>query len=152
MNDLASDSNPTWSFEHSVECPVSREFAWQFWTNVDNWMFDVSVESVALDGPFVAGTRGVTKPRGQEPIHWRLVEVQDRGGAVIEIALPGATVSFIWKFEDVANGGARITQRVLLEGERAGDYAAGMKELEQGIPQGMRKMVEEMSKAASERA
>jgi hypothetical protein len=37
-----------WEFEHSVECQVSRDFAWRFWTNVANWTLDTSVESVTL--------------------------------------------------------------------------------------------------------
>ena len=29
-----------WAFEHSVECPVTTEFAWRFWTDVNNWRLD----------------------------------------------------------------------------------------------------------------
>src|SRR5262245_33854265 len=108
-------------FEHHVEVQVGRDFAWRFWTDVANWAFDPSVESVELDGPFAAGAKGVTKPRGQAPIEWRLVEVQDRSGALIEIPLPGATISFRWRYEDAAGGAVRITQRVTLKGERAAD-------------------------------
>ncbi|MGH9834184.1 MAG: hypothetical protein ACREBD_29945 [Blastocatellia bacterium] len=139
-------------FEHSVECQVSRDFAWRFWTNVANWTFDTSVESVTLDGPFAAGAKGVTKPRGQEPVEWRLTEVQDRSGAVIEVALPGVTVRFRWRFEDAADGGVRMTQRATLEGERAADYAEAMSQLEWGIPQGMQKMAEVITQAANEQA
>jgi hypothetical protein len=133
-----------WEFEHSVECRVSRDFAWRFWTDVSNWMLDTSLESVTFDGPFAAGAKGVNKPRGGDPIEWRIVEVQDRSGAVIEIALPGANVKFNWRFEDTVDGGVRMTQRVTLEGERAEDYVEGMKQLEWGIPQGMQKMAEVM--------
>jgi len=139
-------------FEHSIECPVSRDFAWRFWTDVANWTHDVSVESVTLDGPFAAGARGVTYPRGGSPVEWRLVEVQDRCAALIEIALPGATARFHWRYEDAAGGAVRITQRVTLEGARAADYAEGMAMLESGIPQGMRKLAEVMARAAAEQA
>ena len=139
-------------FEHSIECPVSRDFAWRFWTDVSNWAFDVSVESVTIDGPFAAGAKGVTKPRGGDPIEWRLVEVQDRSAATFEIALPGATTWFYWRYEDAAGGAVRITQRVTLEGARAADYAEGMAMLESGIPQGMRKLAEVMARAAAEQA
>jgi hypothetical protein len=139
-------------FEHSVECPVSRDFAWRFWTDVSNWTLDVSVESVTIDGPFAAGAKGVTKPRGGDPIEWRLVEVRDRSAATIEIALPGAITRFYWRYEDAAGAAVRITQRVRLEGDRAADYSEGMAMLEKGIPQGMQKMAEEMTRAANERA
>jgi hypothetical protein len=138
----------SWKFEHTVECPVSREFVWQFWTHVDNWLFDPSVESVTLNGPFATGTVGTTKPRGLDPIDWQLVDVQDGHSAVIEIHLPGAVVTFRWQFEESPNAITRITQQVTLAGERAMDYMAGAAELEKGIPQGMRKLAEEIIKAA----
>jgi Polyketide cyclase / dehydrase and lipid transport len=141
-----------WEFVHSVECSASREFAWQFWTHVDNWMFDVSVESVRLDGPFATGTTGTTKPRGGDPINWQLVDVQDGHSALIEINLPGAVVTFRWQFAELSNAATRITQQVTLAGERAADYIAGAAELEKGIPQGMRTLAEEITKAAQRAA
>jgi hypothetical protein len=142
----------SWKFEHAVECPVSREFAWQFWTQIDNWMFDISVESVTLDGPFATGTRGTTKPRGLDLINWQLIDVQDGHSAVIEINLPGAVVTFRWQFADLPNTATRMTQQVTLAGERTADYLAGAAELEKGIPQGMRKLAEEITKAAQRAA
>lgn len=141
-----------WEFTHSVECPVGREFAWQFWTTVDNWLFDVSVEAVTLDGPFATGSRGVTKPRGGDPIHWQIVEVEAGHRAVIEIDLPGAVVQFRWRFEEIADAATRITQQATLAGERAADYLAGAAQLEQGIPEGMRKLVDEITGAAQRAA
>jgi hypothetical protein len=76
----------TWTFEHSVECPVAREFAWRFWTNVDNWKLDADVEAVELNGPFAAGSRGATLTRSSGRIEWRLVSVEPEAEAVIEIA------------------------------------------------------------------
>ena len=49
---------PAWAFEHSIECPVTVEFAWRFRTDVSNWVLDADVESVELDGPFQAGSKG----------------------------------------------------------------------------------------------
>jgi hypothetical protein len=50
-----------WAFEYSVACPVTTEFAWRFWTDVNNWRLDTDVESVELNGPFAAGSRGVSR-------------------------------------------------------------------------------------------
>ncbi|HYY58570.1 MAG TPA: SRPBCC family protein [Pyrinomonadaceae bacterium] len=139
----------SYEFEHSIECPVSRDFAWQFWSNVENWAaVDPAVESVELSGPFVAGTKGTTKPRGLAPTEWELIEAQDGRRAVIGLAVPGAVLRFLWTFEDTACGGTLITQRVTLGGERAGDYAAGMKELEKGVPEGMRSLAQGIIRAA----
>ena len=39
-----------WTFEHTIECFVSSDFAWKFWTNVENWAVDADLESVELRG------------------------------------------------------------------------------------------------------
>src|ERR1044071_7381324 len=103
----------TYTFTHRVECAAGREFAWAFWSDVGNWAaVDPAVESVSLDGPFEAGARGGTRARGGGPIAWRLVEVSEGRGALVEISLPGASVRFAWTFEESAGGGACVTQRV----------------------------------------
>jgi polyketide cyclase/dehydrase/lipid transport protein len=136
-------------FEHSIECQVGRDFAWKFWTNVDNWSaVDPAVEWAKLEGPFITGTIGRVKPRGADPNEWKLAEVEEGKRAVIEMALPGATVKFHWNFADMTGGGARITQKVTLEGERAAEYEEGMKPMEKGIPSGMEKLIDSMVKAA----
>ena len=89
-----------WAFEHSVECPVTREFAWRFWTDVNNWRLDSDVESVELNGPFAAGSRGVTITRSSGKVEWLIVSVQAETGAVIEVPGGGAVARFRWTFED----------------------------------------------------
>jgi hypothetical protein len=134
-----------WAFEHSVQAQVTPEKAWAFWTNVRNWSFDPSLESVELDGPFVAGARGVTKPRRGDPIEWSIREAAP-GHAVIEIQLPGALVAFHWTFAP-AEGGTRITQRVTLSGAGSGQYlGVAESQLAIGIPEGMRRLAEVMGR------
>ena len=141
-----------WSFECSVDTPVSRAFAWQFWTNVANWAaVDVSVEAVQLNGPFAAGTSGTTKPRGQDLIEWHIREVTDGHRAVIEIPAPGAVLKCVWLFADAPNGGTLITQLASLEGEQAVIYESTVgQQLEMGIPQAMGRLIEEMARAAGQ--
>jgi hypothetical protein len=142
-----------YTFTHSVECHVEREFAWRFWADVRNWeAVDPAVDAVSLEGPFAAGTWGETRTSGGETVGWRLAEVFEGDGAVVEMSLSGALLKFAWTFEETGEGGTRITQLVTLEGERAGDYAEGMKMLEHGIPEGMRKLCEAMLKASGEAA
>ena len=137
---------PAWTFEHSIECPVSFEFAWQFWTDVNNWVLDADVRAIELDGPFAAGARGLTRSRSSCPVEWRIAEVQT-GAALIEFPLSGAVGRFLWTFEDTG-GHVRITQRVTLEGEQAGTYAATFgPALEAGIPAGMYKLCESIAAA-----
>ncbi|HEV2704756.1 MAG TPA: SRPBCC family protein [Pyrinomonadaceae bacterium] len=144
----------SYEFEHAIECPVSRELAWRFWSHVENWAaVDSTVESVKLDGPFAGGTKGTTKPRGSSPNEWELLEVENGKRAVIGLSVPGAVLKFLWEFENEASGsGTLIRQRVILEGERADNYAAGMKELEAAIPEGMQNLVRGILRAAQEDA
>ncbi|HKP85639.1 MAG TPA: SRPBCC family protein [Blastocatellia bacterium] len=153
MSGADEPNQEKWSFEHSVECQAGRDFAWQFWTNVANWaVVDSSVESATLDGPFVAGAKGITKPRGTPPIEWMITGVRDGSSARIEIPAPGAVLKCFWRFEDSASGGARITQRMSMEGEKAEDYVATLtSEMERTMPQGMQKLADAITGAAGGR-
>ena len=134
------------TFAYSLECAVTREFAWRYWTNVHNWAFDADIESVELHGPFLAGSRGATTSRNSGRIEWQLSSVEVGESAVVEISLPDAVARFCWAFDDLGTT-TRITQRVSIEGERARLYGPV---LEQGIPAGMRKLAENMAKAEAE--
>ena len=143
---MLQDEN-AWTFEHSIDCGVTAEFAWTFWTNVSNWVLDADVESVEIDGPFCAGARGFTNSKSAGCVEWRIAEVQ-AGKAVIEFPLSGAVGRFVWTFEDVG-GCTRITQRCTVDGEQADTYAKTVgPSLETGIPAGMRKLCETMESVA----
>lgn len=139
---------PAWAFEHSIHCRVSAEFAWEFWTNVENWRLDADVENIGIDGPFAAGARGFTNSRSSGRIDWRIADAQGRR-ATIEFPLAGAVGRFVWTFEEDASG-VTITQRCTLEGERAETYAQAIApSLEAGIPEGMRKLCVTMEAEAA---
>ena len=139
-----------WSFRHSEETGASREAAWRFWTDVDNWPHvDPDVVWVRLDGPFVAGAMGTTKPRGVEPTAWRITELEPPARAAIEIAAPGAVLRCVWEFEPLAGGGTRITQTVELDGAKAREYVAAGEGLKDGIPAGMAKLAAAMDRVAA---
>jgi hypothetical protein len=139
-----------WSFEHAVEVRSSRERAWGFWSDVAGCArVDPGVEWARIDGPFAAGAHGQTKPVGAAAIEWTLAEVTAGERAVIEIAVPGATVRFAWAFGDGMRGGATLTQRVELAGERAEQYLGAMAGLAQGIPQGMARLADAIDRAGT---
>ena len=138
---------PAWAFEYSVDCEVSAEFAWDFWTNVNNWALDSDVELVEIDGPFAAGTRGFTNSKSSGRIAWRIAEVR-AGRAVIEFPLSGAVGRCVWTFAGTA-ACTRITQRWTLQGEQADAYAKAVAPgLEACIPAGMKKLCRTMEDAA----
>jgi hypothetical protein len=129
----------------SIESSLDRARAWNFWSNVTNWAkVDPGIQSVDLDGPFTSGTRGVTRISESAALHWQLAEVETGQKTVIEAFLPGAVVRFHWNFEEAPGDKVRITQRVSLAGERVEDYLQGLKELEQQLPAGMKRLVQAM--------
>lgn len=139
---------PAWQFQFSLQCTVPRDFAWSFWTDVKNWALDADVETVTIDGPFVAGTRGHTVSRSSGPINWSIAEADPARRAVLEFPAPGAVAVFVWKFEDSPTGTA-ITQEASLSGPEAQKYANTFgRMLEDGIPAGMQKLCDAVEAAA----
>lgn len=137
-----------WSFEHSIECPVPRPFAWQFWTRIDTWRLDADVESVELNGPFAPGSRGATITRSSGRMEWGIAAVQPEVSALIEVTSPGGIGRFHWTFDD-AGRATRITQRVSICAEQASPLVDMIAHaLEEGIPAGMKKLCAAMAAAS----
>ena len=59
----------------------------------------------------------------QEPVRWRISEVQAGQSYTIETELKGATLSFRWCFDAVSDRRTRLTQRIVLTGSDAAAYA-----------------------------
>jgi polyketide cyclase/dehydrase/lipid transport protein len=135
-----------WEITHSVETSASPAFAWNFWTDVANW--DDPPAEFELDGPFAAGSRGTTRLPGQEPLHWFIREVTPPNAATIEMRLDGATLSFEWRFVGLADGRTRLTQRIVLKGEKAEVYLSQVKSaFTANLPKGMNKLATAMANA-----
>ena len=113
-------SDMAWTLEHSVETTAPSAFAWAFMTNVKNW--DDPPAEFRLNGPFVSGTCGTTEMPGQPPRPWRLRDVEPASTYTLEILLEGAAIQCKWVFTEAAEGRARLTQSVTLEGESASLY------------------------------
>jgi polyketide cyclase/dehydrase/lipid transport protein len=135
-----------WEITHSVETNASPAFAWHYWTNIANWD-DPSAE-FELDGPFATGSSGATRLAGQEPLHWFIREVTPPSAATIEMSLDGAALSFEWRFVGLADGRTRLTQRIVLKGEKANIYLSQVKAaFTASIPDGMNKLATAMATA-----
>ena len=140
MNDVA------WQLEHSVEADATPTFAWSFWTNVANW--DDPPAQFVLDGPFAVGSLGTTLLPGQEPLHWRIRDVQPGKLAAIDMQLDRATLSFEWRFDSVSDRRTRLTQRVVLSGDNAAAYAGQVQAgFGSNLPGGMTKIAAAMAHA-----
>jgi hypothetical protein len=135
-----------WEMTHSVETNASPAFAWNYWTDVANW--DDPPAKFALDGPFASGSRGTTRLPEQEPLNWFIREVTPPNAATIEMQLVGATLSFEWRFEGLADGRTRLTQRVVLKGEKAEMYLSQVKAtFTANLPDGMNRLATLMANA-----
>src|SRR3954454_13340570 len=109
MNDVA------YEVEHSVEAAVSPAFAWDGRTDVRNW--DDPPAEFQLDGPFAAGAWGTTRLPGQAPLRGQIRDVRRGRSFVLEMPVDGATLSFEWRFDAVADRQTRISQRITLTGD-----------------------------------
>jgi hypothetical protein len=142
---------PVWEFEHAVEVAAPAAAAWDFWTRVENWAIDPSVEWARLDGAFEAGAEGETKQKGQPPLRWRVAEASAGARGVIEVEMPGATARFALDFEPVSEHSSRLRQRITLEGPDAARFSAGLgPEFAAGVRQGMQKLADAIAAAAAE--
>src|SRR5215831_4038611 len=114
-----------WETRHSVDSHASLPFAWAYMTNVANW--DDPPATFELEGPFTAGARGRTCIAEQEPRRWQLTEVNPLESYVLETELDGATMSFEWRFDRLADG-TRLTQHIVLKGQNAAVYVSQVHE------------------------
>jgi hypothetical protein len=136
-----------WEMTHSVETDARADFAWKYWTDITNW--DDPPAEFELAGPFVAGSRGLTRIPGQEPVHWLIRDVTPDEAASIEIPVDGAALAFEWRFAALADGRTRLTQRVMLRGEKADAYLEYAKIYAANLPAGMKRMAALIAEAAA---
>jgi uncharacterized membrane protein len=136
---MENTSKPVWQFQHSVDCNVPRHFAWNYWTDIANW--NDPPASFHLDGSFEAGSRLTTNLPGQT-LHSLIREVvrTRTDETIIDMQLPGAILSFHWKFESLSKDRTRITQRLTLSGANGNALAAQAAMLEKSAPDGMERL------------
>jgi len=133
-------STRSWEFQYSVDAAASREFAWQFWTNIANWRELEPGVQFEMDGPFAPGVHGRTKMPGQEPMPWLIREVDPGRSWRQEMELPDALFVIQMQFEDVGGGRTRITQRLWLEGAGAHKLLDGIRIFETTTPDGLKRI------------
>ena len=141
-----------WEWKHSVLAEAPRQTVWEFVSQIDNLarVEGDAVESMTLDGPFQAGTKGTTKMRGQQPTHWRLAEVKPPERAVYEMELAEAVVHFTWTYEELPDGRTRLSQHITPGGPGAESYVPILEQsLAPNVGKGMEKLAAEIAKYAA---
>jgi len=132
--------------EHSVEADVTAAFAWKYRTDIANW--NDPPARFALDGAFIAGARGTTELPGQQPLHWKVREVQPPDSFVLEMELDRAILTFEWRFDASSAQRTRMTQKIVLAGENAAVYVEQIRaEFRPGLADGMRRIAADMAAA-----
>jgi hypothetical protein len=142
-------SDIAWEISHSVDANVSLSFAWAYMTNVANW--DDPPAAFELDGPFATGSLGTTRVPGQEPRHWKILEVNPLESYVLETQLDRAAMTFEWRFDRLAGGKTRLTQHIVLKGENSRAYMAVQSAFRSGLPAGMSRIALAIERANAER-
>jgi hypothetical protein len=139
-------SEAEWLLEHSEVTTASPEFVWEYWTDVSNWVDPPA--SFKLDGPFVAGSRGVTLLPDRDPFGWFIEEVQPGRAYTIGSELDGAVLLCHWRFDPVPGSGTRLTQRIGVAGREAARHAADVRSgFEPTLAAGMKRIALQLSHA-----
>jgi len=112
----------TWRAEHSVDADATPEAIWARFRDVAGWtQWNAGIETIALDGPFAAGTWFTMKPPGQEALRSRLVEVRENDAFVDETRVDELVVTVAHRLAPLAAGRTRVTYSVEAVGPGASE-------------------------------
>jgi hypothetical protein len=140
-------SASTWHCQYSIDVDVPVSFAWTYMTDIRNWN-DPPAE-FTLEGPFIEGTRGITRMPGRPPALWTIRDVEPGRAYTIEGGsfLERAVLLVRWRFDALSERTARLTQRMELVGENAAAYVDDIKSaFEPNLEPGMRRIAQSMER------
>jgi hypothetical protein len=103
-------SSPSFTYTHTVEADLTADAIWALYEDVSTWTeWDAQAEWVTRDGPFVAGTTGTMKFKGQEPLEYRLAKVEPGREFVDETPVGELVVRVLHVLEPLGPRQVRIT-------------------------------------------
>lgn len=109
-----------YTFEHTAETTASADAVWALYADVNAWLrWDHGLDAIVLDGPFEAGVTGRITPKGMGELPFVLTRVEPGRRFDDETPAMGHVLRFIHVIEPLAEGGARVTHRVEIEGPAA---------------------------------
>jgi Polyketide cyclase / dehydrase and lipid transport len=108
---------PSFSFTHTVEADVSATAIWFLFEDVESWpSWDAQAEVITREGPFVTGSKGTMKFRGQDPLAYRLTKVEPLSEFIDETAVGEIVVRVSHRLEPAGEGRLRITYSAEIDG------------------------------------
>lgn len=100
---------PSFTYTHSIEADITADDIWALYADVSTWPeWDAQAEWVTRDGPFVAGTTGAMKFKGQEPLEYRLARVEPGREFVDETPVGEVMVRVVHRLEPLGPARVRI--------------------------------------------
>jgi hypothetical protein len=135
-----------WLLEHSEATAANPGFVWKYMTDVTNWSDPPATFS--LDGPFEAGSHGMTVLPDREPHRWTIEEVQPGSSYTIGSELDEAMLLCHWRFGALPEAGTRLTQRIGVAGRAAARHAEAVRSgFEPTLAVGMKRIAGLLSEA-----
>ncbi|WP_019884138.1 SRPBCC family protein [Streptomyces purpureus] len=131
-----------WEYERTEDVEVSRAVVWPWYSQVGLWArWDDEVHEVELDGPFAEGVAGRLTLKGQEPVPFRLTDVEEGVCFTTRTPVPGAELRFAHRLTDLPGGGTRITHQAAIEGPGAAGLVPVLApSIEAGLPMALRSL------------
>jgi hypothetical protein len=116
----------TFRYSHSVEADVAPEAIWSLYEDLETWpLWDADIVGVTRDGPLATGTTGSLTFRGQEPLVYRLADVQPLRCFTDEVPVGEVTVRVSHVLEPLASGSLRLTYTAEIDGPAEQAQAIG---------------------------
>lgn len=109
-------TTPAFSYTHVINTDVPAAAIWALCEDVSTWPeWDAQAELVTRDGPFAAGSAGMMKFTGQEPLTYRLTRVEPLREFVDETPVGDIVVRVSHLLEPTGQG-LRITYAAQIDG------------------------------------
>ena len=111
-----------WAHAHVTETDLRPEAIWRVLKDLDNWTsWDTSMEAVTLNGPFAVGSEVIMVPNGQQPITSVITAISENERYADRTEYAGLTLGFSHTLTPLPGGGTRITHRLEITGDQAGE-------------------------------
>ncbi|MFC5403220.1 hypothetical protein [Cohnella soli] len=133
-----------WQFEHTITTKAKAVTIWELYSDITTWVtWDKGIAGASLDGLFAQGTRGFLQPEGQQPLPFKLTEVNPLQGFSDLTDIPDAGIQVQFKhLLAEANGETRVTHQVKITGPNAAQLGPKFgAHMETGIPKSMANLV-----------